>query len=49
MKKASFKMRFLVWCAIGEKMPDEKHSTIYHPAALKAFRLIFKPDANERK
>ncbi len=20
-----------------EKMPDEKHSTIYHPAALKAF------------
>jgi hypothetical protein len=30
-------------------MPDEKHSTIYHPAALKAFRLIFKPDANERK
>jgi len=32
-----------------EKMPDEKHSTIYHPAALKAFRLIFKPDANERK
>lgn len=32
-----------------EKMPDEKHSTIYHPAALKAFRLIFKPDASERK
>jgi predicted alpha/beta superfamily hydrolase len=32
-----------------EKMPDEKHSTIYHPAALKAFRLVFKPDANERK
>lgn len=26
-----------------EKMPDEKHSTIYHPAALKAFRAIFKP------
>ncbi len=26
-----------------EKMPDEKHSTIYHPAALKAFRDLFKP------
>ena len=26
-----------------EKMPDEKHSTIYHPAALKAFRKVFKP------
>jgi predicted alpha/beta superfamily hydrolase len=26
-----------------EKMPDEKHSTIYHPAALKAFRYLFKP------
>ncbi len=26
-----------------EKMPDEKHSTIYHPAALKAFRMVFKP------
>jgi predicted alpha/beta superfamily hydrolase len=23
-----------------EKMPDEKHSTIYHPAALKAFRAV---------
>lgn len=32
-----------------EKMPDEKHSTIYHPAALKAFRVVFKPNANERK
>ncbi len=29
-----------------EKMPDEKHSTIYHPAALKAFRAVFKPDAS---
>ncbi len=28
-----------------EKMPEEKHSTIYHPAALKAFRVIFKPAA----
>ena len=26
-----------------EKMPDEKHSTIYHPAALKAFRAVFQP------
>jgi predicted alpha/beta superfamily hydrolase len=26
-----------------EKMPDEKHATIYHPAALKAFRALFKP------
>ena len=28
-----------------EKMPDEKHSTIFHPAALKAFRAVFKPIA----
>jgi predicted alpha/beta superfamily hydrolase len=28
-----------------EKMPEEKHSTIYHPAALKAFRALFKPIA----
>jgi predicted alpha/beta superfamily hydrolase len=26
-----------------EKMPEEKHSTIYHPAALRAFRALFKP------
>lgn len=26
-----------------EKMPGEKHSTIYHPAAIKAFRTVFKP------
>ncbi len=26
-----------------EKMPEEKHSTIYHPAALRAFRTAFKP------
>ena len=25
-----------------EKMPEEQHSTIYHPAALKAFRAVFK-------
>ncbi|HJR58382.1 MAG TPA: alpha/beta hydrolase-fold protein [Vicinamibacterales bacterium] len=24
-------------------MPDETHGTIYHPAALKAFRVVFKP------
>jgi uncharacterized protein len=27
-----------------EPMPEEKHSTIYHPAALRAFRRVFKPD-----
>ncbi len=26
-----------------ETMPEEKHATIYHPAALKAFRTVFKP------
>ena len=30
-----------------EKMPEEKHSTIYHPAALKAFRRVFKPIPNK--
>jgi hypothetical protein len=30
-----------------EKMPGEKHSTIYHPAALKAFRAVFKPAAGK--
>ena len=30
-----------------EKMPEEKHSTIYHPAALKAFRAVFKPHVDE--
>jgi len=30
-----------------ERMPDEKHSTIYHPAALKAFRVVFKPVASK--
>lgn len=29
-----------------EKMPEEKHSTIYHPAALKAFRAVLKPTTN---
>ncbi len=26
-----------------EPMPEEKHSTIYHPAALRAFRALFAP------
>lgn len=26
-----------------ERMPQEKHSTIYHPAALRAFRTVFAP------
>lgn len=30
-----------------EQLPDEKHSTIYHPAALKAFRAVFKPSAGK--
>lgn len=30
-----------------EKMPGEKHSTIYHPAALRAFRAVFKPAADK--
>ena len=28
-----------------EKLPEETHGTIYHPAALKAFRAVFKPQA----
>jgi uncharacterized protein len=30
-----------------EKMPEEAHSTIFHPAALKAFRAVFKPRAGD--
>ncbi len=30
-----------------ERMPEEKHSTIYHPAALRAFRDVFKPPAKK--
>jgi predicted alpha/beta superfamily hydrolase len=30
-----------------EKMPDEQHSTIYHPAALRAFRTVLKPITNK--
>ncbi len=29
-----------------EAMPEEKHSTIFHPAALRAFRAVFKPHAD---
>lgn len=31
-----------------EKMPEEKHSTIYHPAALKAFRAVFAPEQSSK-
>ncbi|HYH07064.1 MAG TPA: alpha/beta hydrolase-fold protein [Thermoanaerobaculia bacterium] len=30
-----------VW---SHPMPEEKHATIYHPAALRAFRLLFPPE-----
>jgi predicted alpha/beta superfamily hydrolase len=30
-----------------EAMPSEQHSTIYHPAALRALRLLFKPPAGK--
>lgn len=30
-----------------EKMPDEKHSTVYHPAALRAFRAVLAPAAGK--
>jgi predicted alpha/beta superfamily hydrolase len=32
-----------------EPTPDETHATIYHPAALKAFRTLFKPPAVEKR
>jgi uncharacterized protein len=31
-----------------EPMPEERHSTIYHPAALRAFRHLFAPPTQER-
>jgi predicted alpha/beta superfamily hydrolase len=31
-----------------EAMPEEEHSTIFHPAALKAFRAVFKPHTDGR-
>ena len=30
-----------------EPMPEEKHATIYHPAALRAFRSVFRPAADK--
>ncbi|RAK70385.1 alpha/beta hydrolase [Hymenobacter edaphi] len=30
-----------------EPLPTETHATIYHPAALRAFRLLFKPAASK--
>lgn len=32
-----------------ERMPEEKHSTIYHPAAMKAFRAVFDPHKGGKK
>jgi predicted alpha/beta superfamily hydrolase len=34
-----------------EKMPEERHATIFHPGALKAFRAVLKPrpDKNPKK
>jgi uncharacterized protein len=32
-----------------ERMPEETHGTIYHPAALRAFRALFKPPAAQSK
>jgi predicted alpha/beta superfamily hydrolase len=31
-----------------EKMPEEGHGTIFHPAALKAFRAVFKPEGGKK-
>lgn len=31
-----------------ESMPEEAHATIYHPAALRAFRRLFAPDSVRR-
>jgi len=35
------KMSGLIWRYVP--MPEEKHSTIYHPAAMRAFRSLFAP------
>ncbi|GAA4045404.1 alpha/beta hydrolase [Hymenobacter glaciei] len=32
-----------------EPMPEETHATIYHPAALRAFRAVFKPQAKGKR
>ena len=39
--KAQDKARGFRW--FHEPMPQETHATIYHPAALRAFRTVFKP------
>lgn len=31
-----------------EPMPEETYATIYPPAALRAFRTLFKPDSTHR-
>jgi predicted alpha/beta superfamily hydrolase len=31
-----------------EKMPEEKHSTIFHPAALRAFRAVLRPPTDQK-
>ena len=31
-----------------ESMPEETHATIFHPAALKAFRTVFKPEQDKK-
>ncbi|MBG8553239.1 alpha/beta hydrolase [Hymenobacter sp. BT594] len=36
----------LVW--YYQPMPQETHATIYHPAALQAFRLVFKPNPTNK-
>jgi len=38
----SLSRRLRVWSV---PMPEEKHATIYHPAALRAFRLLFAPES----
>ncbi|HEX8618400.1 MAG TPA: alpha/beta hydrolase-fold protein [Thermoanaerobaculia bacterium] len=40
-KALSRRPRMRVW---SHAMPEEKHATIYHPAALRAFRLLFPPE-----
>ena len=39
--KAQDKAQGFRW--FHEPMPQETHATIYHPAALRAFRTLFKP------
>jgi predicted alpha/beta superfamily hydrolase len=32
-----------------ENLPEETHATVFHPAALKAFRAVFKPEAGKKR